>query len=99
MWLVVISNEGKEEGGKRVFSPPSSFFMRYIILIFILLALGCSSIQYYPDRGNIKFYNSSIPYKCNLCKEDVYLYKVDSKHRIICDRCFRKLEKLKKIDR
>ena len=70
--------------------------MKYLIIILALLFLGCTPIQYYPDKGKIQFYNSGEPYKCGICKEDTFLYKVTSKNKIICDRCFRKLEKLKK---
>lgn len=40
----------------------------------------------------IPFYSAgSEPYKCDICKGDAYLYKVDSRDRIICDTCYDKI--------
>ena len=70
-----------------------------ILLILLILLCGCQPITYYPKGDKIgpsgreiQYHNSWHPYKCYKCKGDAYLYKVDSKERIICDTCYRKLK-------
>lgn len=73
--------------------------MKYLFTLSILFILGCSPIKYYPDQGTIRFYSSGEPYKCDSCKENTYLYKVMSNKKIICDLCFRKVERIKKLNK
>ncbi len=70
-----------------------------LLLILLILLCGCQPLTYSPGgdqagkRGReIQYYNSMRPHKCNKCKQDIYLYKVDSKDRIICNDCYRKLK-------
>ena len=76
-----------------------------ILLLIILIGLVTWSIidkytilTYYPEGtmgSAVPYFSSTSPLECYKCKGDTYLYKVDSKKRIICDSCFRKLRKTK----
>ncbi len=65
--------------------------MKYLLL---LLVIGCTPLRYYPE-GDI---GTRIPYKysglktytCYKCKEQVSLYKIDSKGRVIGSKCYLK---------
>lgn len=68
--------------------------MKYLIILVILLA-GCAPLKYYP-KGSlgtaVPYYsNASEDLKCHRCDSTAYLFKKDSKDRVICDVCYRKL--------
>ena len=67
-----------------------------IALSLCLMVSGCSTLKYYPQGvgsfGAVPYLHSPVPYKCSRCGEDTHLYKVDSKNRVVCNRCFMKLK-------
>lgn len=62
-------------------------------LLILVLLTSCAPVKYYP-RGNI---GTAIPYLidysgqqiCYICKQKSELIKIDSKNRIICNKCYR----------
>jgi len=70
--------------------------MKYLFIVLILLC-GCATTKYYPqgDNGRTTPYLSgtvNTP-NCSLCKKQAWLFKIDSKGRIICDACYRKIKR------
>jgi len=73
---------------------PFEVIMKLFILLILLCLFGCSPVTYVPpgDKGNeIQYFNSVKPFQCNRCKQDTYLYKVNSKNQIICSDCYREI--------
>ena len=85
----------KEIGaGEKSPVPP---FMRLLLIILCLLLNGCAPLRYYPegDLGTRRKYlmDANGQFECYKCHKKAYLYKVDSKNRIICEPCYREMAK------
>ena len=65
--------------------------MKYLIIL-VLLVVGCAPIHYYPPgvMGNqVQYYSSGLEsVECDMCGEICYIFKQDSRGRIICPDCF-----------
>ena len=70
--------------------------MRYLILLLIFVG-GCAPITYTPidfGGGSGMYYTDlGLKTQCSVCKEYPPLYKIDSKDRVICNDCYRKIKK------
>jgi len=70
-----------------------SVFMRYILIIILLVLGGCAPLRHYPEgvMGDITPYytDGSFTKVCHMCGENTTLFKKDSKGRIICNVCYR----------
>ena len=70
--------------------------LKYLVVVLVVVSVvGCAPLKYYP-KGNL---GTAVPYyqnisedlKCYHCGSTAYIFKKDSKGRIICDDCHRKL--------
>jgi len=72
--------------------------MRILLILFIFLA-GCSKLDFYP-KGDYS-YQGAIPYyssynkeiACCKCEKVITFFKQDSKNRVWCMDCYKKLMK------
>ena len=71
--------------------------MKYIIIILII-ALALVSyklltpeLKFYPEGDigtQIPYFTAAPMVKCDICGKETMLFKVDTKHRKICNRCY-----------
>ena len=74
-----------------------SALMKYLIII---LVIALALVGYKAFQPELKFYpegdiGTQIPYftdlamaECDICGEGSMLFKVDSKHRKVCNKCY-----------
>jgi len=67
-------------------------------LLALILLTGCATLRYYPvgdfgHKGSIPYYSDFDGRECYKCHEKVNYFKLDSKDRVVCMWCYRKLMK------
>lgn len=69
--------------------------MKYLVIILILLFSGCSTIVQQPSNKGMSYHYSGMSgFTCIECKtENVYLFKLDRKNRVVCKECYQKSAK------
>lgn len=71
--------------------PAPYFYMRYILIILLVLLSGCSSLKFQPKgkEGNKieYFYANQI---CDKCHKKTIFFKIVNKKKIICADCYEK---------
>lgn len=69
--------------------------MNYLAILLILVFCGCSTIVQQPSNKGMSYHYSGMSgFTCVKCKtENVYLFKLDRKNRVVCSECFKKSPK------